>query len=343
MGSQLAGDPDDFPDDFTIPDDSDPPTASAVNVGFEALANRTAWLKAHGLALGGIEDITATGTWPAPEGAMFAILEGHGAGGGGGGGHAPLENLDRFASGGGGGGAAQRGSALVELEGGAEYGVSIGAGGAGGSGATLVGSPTSGSDGGDTIFLSPESTELARFSGAGGGRRGDYLDTADSHFLSFGGRPTRGAFGYSTSITVTTALASLSFGGFPGAGGEGVTNQLGGRSGSRSIAGFAGGAGGSNGVDDGTKRGGGAGGGGAAGPRGVGGAAGNGASPQTEEEAPSGAGGDGTAAAANTGAGGGGGGGGSISDFGVPRGGNGGAGGSGFLRIYWFKKGMPDE
>lgn len=51
MGSQYAGDPDFFPTDYTIPDDADPPTASAFNVAIEALGDRTAWLKTNGNAL----------------------------------------------------------------------------------------------------------------------------------------------------------------------------------------------------------------------------------------------------------------------------------------------------
>lgn len=47
MGTQYAGDPLNFPDDYTIPDDSDPPTAAAINIGLEALGDRTAWLKTH--------------------------------------------------------------------------------------------------------------------------------------------------------------------------------------------------------------------------------------------------------------------------------------------------------
>lgn len=44
MGSQYAGDDKAWPDDFTIPDDSDPPTGAAVGVGLEATGDRTAHL-----------------------------------------------------------------------------------------------------------------------------------------------------------------------------------------------------------------------------------------------------------------------------------------------------------
>jgi hypothetical protein len=47
MGSQYAGDADNFPDDYTIPDDSDPPFAASHNVAHEALGDRTAYLKAR--------------------------------------------------------------------------------------------------------------------------------------------------------------------------------------------------------------------------------------------------------------------------------------------------------
>lgn len=42
MSSQYAGDPTAYPVDFTIPDDSDPPNASAFNVAIEGLGDRTA-------------------------------------------------------------------------------------------------------------------------------------------------------------------------------------------------------------------------------------------------------------------------------------------------------------
>ena len=47
MGSQYAGNPASFPVDFTIPDDGDPRNAASVNVAFEALGDRTAWLSTH--------------------------------------------------------------------------------------------------------------------------------------------------------------------------------------------------------------------------------------------------------------------------------------------------------
>ncbi len=51
MSSQYEGNPDNYPDDYTIPDDADPATAAAFNVAAEALGDRTAWLKAHVNAL----------------------------------------------------------------------------------------------------------------------------------------------------------------------------------------------------------------------------------------------------------------------------------------------------
>jgi len=47
MGHQEAGNPAVFPVDFTVPDDSDDFDVTSVNVAFEALADRTAWLKAQ--------------------------------------------------------------------------------------------------------------------------------------------------------------------------------------------------------------------------------------------------------------------------------------------------------
>jgi len=45
MATQYAGDPDSFPESFEIPDDSDDADAASANVGFEALADRTAYLQ----------------------------------------------------------------------------------------------------------------------------------------------------------------------------------------------------------------------------------------------------------------------------------------------------------
>lgn len=45
MAEQYAGNPNNYPEDYTIPDDADPPTAAAVNVALEALGDRTAYLK----------------------------------------------------------------------------------------------------------------------------------------------------------------------------------------------------------------------------------------------------------------------------------------------------------
>lgn len=47
MSSQYAGDPNSFPTDFTILDDSDPPTASTWNIAYEALGDRSAYLYAR--------------------------------------------------------------------------------------------------------------------------------------------------------------------------------------------------------------------------------------------------------------------------------------------------------
>lgn len=45
MGSLYAGDDTNFPNQYTIPDDADPPHAGVLNVAFEALGDRTAWLR----------------------------------------------------------------------------------------------------------------------------------------------------------------------------------------------------------------------------------------------------------------------------------------------------------
>lgn len=47
MGSQYVGDDSAFPEDFTIPDSSDPREPGSINVALEALGDRTAFLDRH--------------------------------------------------------------------------------------------------------------------------------------------------------------------------------------------------------------------------------------------------------------------------------------------------------
>lgn len=51
MSEQFAGNPELYPEDYTIPDDSGPPTSVMHNVAHEALGHRTAWLKQRVVAL----------------------------------------------------------------------------------------------------------------------------------------------------------------------------------------------------------------------------------------------------------------------------------------------------
>src|SRR4051812_41306704 len=110
MSSQYAGDSANFPDDYTIPDDSDPPTAAAVNIGLEALGDRTAFLRALlGNAFVPVyAEFLSDGTVTIPANAApFCLLEGCGGGGAGGrgGGQFDVAGELKVVSGGGGGGA----------------------------------------------------------------------------------------------------------------------------------------------------------------------------------------------------------------------------------------------
>lgn len=107
MGHQEAGNPASFPADFTIPDDGDSLEAASFNVAYEALADRTAFLKAGKLSPGTPVTITATNpTYATPVGARLCHARLLGGGGGGGGGAHGIGTTNLFSSGGGGGGGA---------------------------------------------------------------------------------------------------------------------------------------------------------------------------------------------------------------------------------------------
>lgn len=78
MGEQYAGDEDNFPEDYTIPDDSDPPTAAAMNPGFEALGDRTAWLKKRVDALVPLANLAALTAITTPDNDMLRLVERYG-------------------------------------------------------------------------------------------------------------------------------------------------------------------------------------------------------------------------------------------------------------------------
>ena len=107
MSSQFAGDPASFPTDFTIPDDSVPPTAAAFNVALEALGDRTAYLRGWLVRQAPVVVTSTSGTTSVvvPAGVRVAQAVGYGAGGGGAQGTATdSTGLDDLISPGGGGG-----------------------------------------------------------------------------------------------------------------------------------------------------------------------------------------------------------------------------------------------
>jgi hypothetical protein len=353
MGHQIPGNPV-FPIDFTIPDDGDARSASSVNVPFEALADRTAWLKANTTIVAEIEFI-ANGSFTWPFGATHAIFDGYGGGGGGGKGANGPATTHTAASGGGGGGGAIRRLEIVAPSTpvvGEQYDVTIGVGGAGGTSG-------SGANGGDTIVARTLGGIVARFRGAEGGQAGSTCE------IEFGGPGTSGitqyAFGLGGSPIKRTLPSAgdvvafnkhTFFNTTPQAGGNGYA-QIFGADGDQFAAGnpapsedTVGGTGGTSGVVVGvTIIGGGGGGGGGAGPAASGGlglSGGNGGN--GSDAALSGStsnGGAGTSAGATTGAGGGGGGGAGAVSSGPPVpgvGGNGGNGGSGYCRVIFIRR-----
>jgi hypothetical protein len=339
MGELISGD-DDFPEELTIPDDSDPATAAAVNPGTEALANRTRWLKNRVTAVA-IGTAVSSGTVTAPERAFLAILEGCGGGGGGGAG-ANNPGADSHGSGGGGGGGAVQSTRIVPVVGGEDYEIVIGAGGVGGT--QEDGDPFPGGVGGDTTFsLAEGPVLLATFRGAGGGHQGESDPGLGPNAQSYGSPGLSLRFGSDAAGSGYASVAETEDQNLflapacPSGGAAGVSsnnNRLNQRAAS-SPQGFVGGPSGDvDATSDSVMHGGGSGGGGGAGPYGDGAAGGDGGAPNNSGDGESGT--AGASAASNTGAGGGGGGGsgGGATSGGI--GGDGGGGGSGRLKITWL-------
>lgn len=339
--AQYAG-ADTFPVNFTIADDAVPPTASVFNVGLEALADRTIYLRRNPSKLGTIA-VTASTTIVVPALCTRLIVRGCGGGGGGGGGSVGINIEHRWIAGGGGGGGAVPGWEILTVVPGETLNVDIGAGGAAGT------SSASGGDGGNTI-IRRGATVLAVFPGAqSGGGSANHVEGLIEHFV-LGGMPRAGAlapirvgladvirnFRYDTSgppWSTTSMLIPV----VPGSGGYGASGStlVPSSAGSPNAIGvFAAGAAGTKGADFGAGRGGGGGGGGAAGPYGAGGSGGNGGVPGGGTNSATG----GASAGANTGAGGGGGGSGAYySGATVTTGAFGGAGGSGALVVTYVE------
>lgn len=340
MGHQFAG-ANSFPVDFTIPDDGNARNAAAQNVGFEALADRTIWLKARlGQLVTTTYDANTAGI-VIPINVVAAIIGGYGGGGGGGGGAAETGNaVNNWAGGGGGGGGALYSEVVVGVTPGQTLTVGIGAGGAGGVG----GSGGNGADGNDgspsLVTHSGGIGVIARFPGAQGGGGGMHILT--DYGFGLGGAPVVGADpgGLLTIGSLSTQDWRTQI---PSAGGAGITNNVyHARGGNPSPQNVAGGAAGTKGTNSGSYRGGGPGGGGGGGPRiqdpgnaaGVGGDGANG--PNSAGAAPGVAGAvGGSSPTPNSGAGGGGGSGAAAGNSGTPAGGAGGAGTAGRIKITW--------
>jgi hypothetical protein len=342
VGELIAGDPL-WADELTIPDDSDPPTAAAVNPALEALTDRTSWLREQ-RGRQSIDTFTSTlavAEVTVPEGAYAAICEGWGGGGGGGAGAAygATDNADRRASGGGGGGGALRRLVVIACTPGHEWEVTVGAGGTGGLSSGDNG--TSGSP--SKIHNATTATDLVTWHGGDFGRGGQITTGPLDIAYGLGGGPVQiaqtAASNIPSEITNLWPEIDLHRQVTPSAGSHGVTsNATHGGIANRSPEGFAGGLQGADNVTQvGSYYGGGGGGGGGGGPGGAGANGVAGAAPNN-----AGVGANGTSAgfaAANSGAGGGGGGAaGGGSTLGSV-GGSGGTGGSGLVRIMWLIRG----
>lgn len=375
MSDQYEGNPALFPDDYTIPDDGEDIDALAVNVAFEALGDRTAYLLAHAINIdfASETDLSAAGTVlsgseVAPANAVGAILRGAGAGGGGAGGPGNPGYFIRASGGGAGGGALEVGPHYVPIVGGETYNWVVGEGGARGTrgapvnGGDLNADPTlnlgtNGEDGGDTTYTRATGpVELFRARGGGKGMRGlnaiqpgittptNPIDSTPALFTwGRGGAPCRESFANSDAmVLVSNSIADMYRDRTPQAGGSGVTgNSPYTHQGNPSPQGFKGGNGGSSSSTNATGFFGGGGGGGAgAGAYEDGFAGGDGGQPN-DAGGPINAGLNGAAASDGSSAGGSGGGAsGAGSDDTVGNGGHGGKGGSGRLYRTWVIRGV---
>jgi len=357
LSSQYAGNPASFPIDFTIPDDGDAQDAASVDIAFEALGDRTAWLKAHLTNAGDRQIVTASGTITAPDGVVAAIITAYGGGGGGGPGAAgPDFDSDLLATGGGGGGGSVARTVVVPIVAGEAYAVAIGAGG------------TSWNDGGDTTLTRVStSTVLATFRGAEKGMQGAQnlaqlvghvtvsgsaqaihfdslvsgggITAIDLYSFGIGGGPVKPGGARLNSDARGSFERNQHSSRAPSTGGRGLgANHPIGFSvdgqGEASPQGFIGGSAGTTGATN-IFFGGGSGGGGGAGPGGNGTVGGNGGIANSASNGAAGT--NGSNAAANSGAGGGGGGGGGGGNPNGGAGGMGGTGGSGGMTITWLR------
>lgn len=364
MPSNESGDPTNYPTAITIPSDGDGPgiKAADVNVAFEGLADRTAWLRALAESIGiKVSVFTSSGTYVVPAGVTNVILIGYGGGGAGGRGEPGVTGgtSPRSACGGGGGGGALLLWGIASVTPGASEAVYIGNGGTtvditrrDGEDTTFGGSKfvARGARGGSGHFLDdqasldslgPETffdlTSTAYYFGGGSVRSGgaspgspaaDMLDRRRRKVPVVPGT----SLGVLSSIE-SSALLRASTGGFGTNDNLGNSDNPGTTRGTASLQGYEGGTGGTFGTAS-SYSGGGPGGGGGAGPGGPGGAGGNGGNGPASGML---AGNNGTAGAnatANSGAGGGGGGGGS-GDSGIVTAAVGGVGGNGGSGKLW--------
>lgn len=265
---------------------------------------------------------TTAGTtqWTAPAGIKHIFVTGLGAGAGGGGGTFGNATTTRIPGGGGGGGGAVESTVPVDVTPGAVYDVIVGAKGPGGA------ADTDGTSGGDSRFVATGgtvATDLASFSGAGGGPKGI------NNSAVVGGTPMR------TGATTASSTAEYN-GNHPllGRGGAGGTTSVAAHVGYQGQQGAPGTAGANGGISIANGYHGGGGGGGGGGSVGAGGNGANGGGPG--DPGTGGVGGTGSNATA-PGAGGGGGGGGGCGSTGGGAGGPGGAGADGRIIISYYE------
>jgi hypothetical protein len=339
MSDQITGNGASYPEDFTIPDDTDEATGANVNPAFEALAHRTEFLRTHGGAGTELVELQflaedngePENEWVVPAGLywVWSFLVG-GGGGGGAGATGSTTSSHPGASGGGGGGGAQGAWHLLAVTPGETLIVQVGEGGAGGSSAGA-----SGSSGGATS-ITRSSTPIALAFPGSGGRGGVLSELANDFGFAPGGGP---------AAVFRSAYLSRSWATYPQPGpGDGgfsaTTNVTAPASGSRSCSGQRGSMpmvdgiaiGGVYGTTDGSYAGGTGGGGGGSSSFGAGGPGGDGGNGNDSGSATAGAAGTN---APNAGGGGGGGGGGGIGSSGAGAHGNGGNGAEGIAAIYY--------
>lgn len=190
MSDQIPGDGALYPEDFTIPDDTDEASGMNVNPAFEALANRTEFLRTHGGAAHELVGfaVNTDYVWTVPAGVYWFWIYLLGGGGGGGcgsvGTNSPTAQPYAMTPGGGGGGGAEGRWHLRACAPGMLISLTIGLGGLG---ATVASAKAD--DGGYTLCTDDGPGLVLGAYGGSGGQGGPLSPNSPFSAFAPGGGP----------------------------------------------------------------------------------------------------------------------------------------------------------